>query len=222
MSTAARSFVVRHVWEDSAERVVAFYQKHISPFIWPRTLDEINSLARNEHLFEVVEVSASQAVTVGVCYVKEGEPENGGGCWEFGGLYVAESCRGLGIASALGISVISSHFALMLPAKLIAHVHVENSMPRGLLQEQLGFRLTGQVQLPGDDAPKNMKRDENGFVVGDVFEFGRSRLGDFANWIESFSGELIGKSGEKVFLRFDVPSLRDYRDETVTALRSLG
>jgi hypothetical protein len=141
---------------------------------------------------------------------------------EFGGISVADSCRGLGIATALGIVAISNHFAWDPPTgRLIAHVHEANLLPRGLLQNQLGFEQVGQEIPPPEIAPANLARNDDGNVVGDLFEFSRSALDRFADWIEGFAGTLREAAGTSQ-LEVALPLMAQHRTEAVEALRAIA
>jgi len=66
-----------------------------------------------------------------------------------------------------------------------------------------------------------MKRNAERKVVGDLLEFDKSKLLEFADWLEGFSGQLSGKSGQRI-ARIEVPAMKTYLRETLEALRDLG
>lgn len=221
---AQRSFVLRIAVEERAPQLIDFQQKHLTEYLWPRTVEEFERLAESECLFEVIETTGGREDLVGLCYVMHGtEPEDEQTeRAEFGGIYVTDSCRGLGIATALGLIAISNLFAWDPPrGRLIAHVHEDNQLPRGMLHHQLGFELVGQECPPPEVAPPSMKRNENGEVVGDVFEFRRSTLDQFADWIESFAEQVDAKAGSST-VRVDLPLMTKQRAEAIVALRDLA
>ena len=136
---------------------------------------------------------------------------------------MTEECRGLGLATALGIIAISNHFVWDPPLRrrLVGHVHEANRLPRGLLIRQLGFVHVGQEIPPAHIAPPSMARNANGDVVGHLFEFRWDTLFRFADWIEAFAGKLEGPGGSSA-LEVALPLMTRYRRQAVTALRQLG
>ena len=216
----------RVVQKADAERVLEFHADHITEYLWPRTLDEFEQFARDECLFEVVRVSGEAQERVGICYVKQDvEEDNTTPRREFGGVYVLGQFRRSGVASALGKVAISNHFVwepLRDGERMVGHVHEENMEPRGFLTNQLGFRLVGREIPPAHLAPPNMKRNKDGQVVGDLFEFDRLRLASFADWLEGFSGEVEGPSGAPIATSIDIPFYTDHLSSTLEALRDLS
>jgi len=73
---------------------------------------------------------------------------------------------------------------------------------------------------PPENAPASIARNDNGDVVADLFEFRRSTLLRFADWIEEFSG-FIGPADAST-LDIEVPTFTRFRAEALEALRSLG
>ncbi len=204
--------------------VLAFHTRYLTEHLWPRTLEEFKKLATDECLYVAFESTANGEELVGICFVMGApEPESPNTeRLEFGGVYVTDDCRGYGVASYLGVVAISNHHVWDPPiGRLIAHVHEANLMPRGMLQNQLGFTLVGQEIPPSDKAPHSMARNKDGNVVGDLFQFDPAKLLQFADWIEKFSGTIGGKSGESN-LHIDLRAFSDLREEIVEALRSLG
>src|SRR5437867_7482033 len=96
----ARSFVIRQVMEERVPAILDFHTRYLTEHIWPRTLDEFRDLAQKECLFEAVERTDGTEKIVGICYTKDDqEPESPGQQRvEFGGAFVTEECRGLGLA----------------------------------------------------------------------------------------------------------------------------
>ncbi len=215
-----RSFRINRTREESAPLVLGFHRENQSEYIWPRTLAEFEDLIRNECLYEVSEITGEDAL-VGICYLKRDEGPAAVRD-EFGGICIDDSCRGLGLASVLGLVAISDHFVWdPPPGKLISHVHEDNDLPRSMLEKRLGFVRVGREIPPCEAVPQSMKRNRDGQVVADLYEFERSMLLDFADWIKGFEGELLRK-GVRSRLRIDLSSIAAYRRETITALRALG
>ncbi|HEY3399092.1 MAG TPA: hypothetical protein VGK03_00540 [Geothrix sp.] len=200
--------------------MLTFHQGHLTEYLWPRSLDQIRDLSRQECLFEVVERTGTTNIIVGACYIthaKEIEPpfaERN----EFGGIYVSDDCRGLGLATALGFVAIGNLFMVDPPkGRLIAHVHEENSLPRRVLKQQ-GFVQNGQEIPPRSVVPLSMKRNKDGDVVGDLFVFDTTSLTTIADWIHNFPGTINGKNG-KSLLEIELPSFARMRADLVKALR---
>lgn len=218
-----RSFVVRIVVDDRVPIILNFHRDYLTEYLWPRTRAEFETLAAQECLYEAIERTNGADDVVGVCYIAGGEEPDQPGVprLEFGGVYITDECRGLGIAKALGIIAISNAFAWDPPrGRLIGHVHEANPLPRPLLKG-LGFVLVGREIPPAEIAPPSMARNANGDVVGDVFEFRRDTLPQFADWIEAFDGRVIGRAGTST-LEAPLPLMTAYRPEALIALRDLA
>jgi len=215
--------IARH--EDVAA-VHKFHQNQANEFIWPRTTDELYQLADVGSLFIALasDASTNDEHIVGMCYVKEGEEPKGGRRWEFGGICVSDEFQGYGLGSAMGLLAISSHYIHEPPQKeerLIAHVHEDNSLPRRMLEAQLGFVQVGQEIPPSEVAPPELQRNAEGQVVGDLYEFRTSSLDAFADWLETFEDQIEGKRGDvttKLNLRF----FKENLDAAIEALRDIA
>jgi len=230
MKPSPNILVFHQVLDDSRiDDVFEFHKDHIGEYIWPRTLDEFRQLANDGCLYAAYEQPGTQPIKeVGVCYIMDGENPFGNPRREFGGIYVSDDYRGAGVASALGTIAISNYYVWdplrqdqREIEKLIDHVHEFNDLPRRLLTTRLGFKENGRQEIPPVEPPRNMRRNADGEVVGDLFEFDKSKLLEFADWLESFSGHLTGKSGRRI-ARIEVPAMRTYLKETLEALRDLG
>ena len=90
-----------------------------------------------------------------------------------------------------------------------------------MLEHDLGFIRNDEEVPPEDKAPKTLKRNERGLVVGHVFEFKWEALLDFADWIESFTGTVTGKALTSS-LRIDLPLITRFKIDAAAALRDLG
>lgn len=224
ISPPARSFLVRISVESRAEEILAFHNEHMTEHLWPRTLEQFKELAEQGCLYEALETTGGAEEMVGLCYIAHGaeptSPKTERA--EFGGVYITDECRGCGIATALGKVAISNHFVWDPPkGRMIAHVHEYNPLPRGLLEKQLGFIRNGEETPPAEVVPASMKRNAEGKVVGHLFEFQKTTLLKFAAWIERFSGTLESKAGISN-LRIALPSMTQYKADTIAALRDLG
>jgi RimJ/RimL family protein N-acetyltransferase len=189
-----------------------FHVRTAGEYLWPRPADEFVSLLQQRQLFGV----KANGQVVGLCYLK---PD--AGRWEFGGIYLEPRFRGHGLAAALGRVAIGTAYLFYFDAssELIAHVHEFNAAPRNLLTRQLGFRATGETEIPPPDvAPSNMRRNDAGQVVGDLFRHTRSSLDEFATWLEQFDGLSHGKTQPAAKLALQADVWR-YRDRYIPALR---
>ncbi|MEK7857750.1 MAG: hypothetical protein AAB320_01295 [Elusimicrobiota bacterium] len=224
--TAVRSFVIRVADESRIEAILEFHKENLTKHLWPRTIKEFQSLAEQENLYEAIETSGGGEELVGICYIMPGQEikppyaERD----EFGGVYVADNCRSCGIGTALGKTSLANHFAWDPPkGRLIAHVHEENPLPRGMLVDRLGFlHKVEENEIPPAEVVKvaapSMKRNEEGQVVGHLFELQHAALQKLADWVEGFAGTIKGKSGESR-LQIALPSMTRYRSNTIKALR---
>lgn len=194
-----KQFIFEHLPVEQAPEAHEFHEEYISEYLWPKTQEHFEALAESGGLFRVLD--AATGTMVGVCYIDEGtEPDGGSQRWEFGGIFVNSEYRKYGIGSTLGKICISNHLVMNATdddARLIAHVHEFNEAPRRMLTQQLGFVENGQETPPDEVAPPNMKRNDEGHVVGDLFEFRRSVFDDFADFFEEWaeSGQIEGKEG---------------------------
>ena len=203
-----------------------FHQSQSTEFIWPRTPDYLCQLADEGSLFIALttNTTTNSKHIVGMCYAVKGEEPEGEQRWEFGGICVSDEFRGYGLGSALGIIAISSHYLYEPPEKderLIAHVHEDNSLPRRMLERQLGFIKVGQETPPSEVVPPELRRNAEGFVVGDLYEFKKSTLGKFADWLETFDNWIEGKSG-RVTTNLNLKFFKENLAVAIEALRELA
>ena len=211
--------------------VHVFHLSHTTEFMWPRTSLQLEELADQGALLVARgnDVARRREYIVSMCYVMEGEEPEGGRRWEFGGIYVSDEFRGYGIGSALGTLMISSHYLAehdeppQIGERLIAHVHEYNSDPRPMLEAHLGFVQVGKETPPSDVVPPpSLRRNPNGEVVADLYEFRISTLGKFADWLEIFDGRVKGRNGSlTAILNLSLFSPA-YRVEAIELLRQLA
>lgn len=203
--------------------VCEFHRSQATEFIWPRTLNELKRLADEGSLLvaRANDASTQSKCIVGMCYVMEGEELEGGRRWEFGGVCVSDELRGYGLGSALGVLAISSLYLYEPPQRgerLIAHVHIDNSLPRHMLEVQLGFIQVGQETPPSEVVPPGLRRNSKGEVVGDLYEFRISTLDKFADWLETFEGWVEGRNGY-LATNLNLEFFQAYRDTAIQILR---
>jgi len=184
-----QKFVIRLASSTNEGAILDFHKQNITEHLWPRTVENIREYIEDEMLFEVVDLKLDKII--GMCYIAEGNNR-----YEFGGVCLDPEYRGYGLATILGSTAIAQHYiSLNGPIEeLIAHVHEFNQDPLELLQKRLGFRHVGQEIPPDKDAPKSMKRNEKGQVVGLLFEFNKTQLDVFGDWFGQFDGNLNNKA----------------------------
>jgi len=182
----SRVFLISNLRSTDADEAYVFHKAVTGrdSHIWPRTNEQIKQLANNGCLFAAREGRSGEIVAL--CYATlDGE------VWEIGGLTVDPSVQKLGIGIMLARLALSHTFVYEQPhlngQTVISHVHEDNAAPLRLL-EHLGFKETGQVELPGDQAPASMKRNSKGMVVGKVFTFTNDGVRNLAIWFKDFNG----------------------------------
>lgn len=220
MSFPLKQMVARMARTEDINDVHAFHVSQLNPFLWPRTVDELTTLASDGELF-IVETLTDGIISM--CYVQK-DGENDKQRWEFGGIVVSEKYRGCGIATNIGMIAISNHFVQDGPSKheqLIAHVHEDNYFPRNLLEQRLGFIMSGQERPPTQEIPKEIRRNAQGEVVADVFVFNRTNLVKYANWLESDDHYVRMGKINYTFL-INVRSFEDNRDEVIQTLKQIA
>lgn len=204
--------------------VSEFHNSQANEFIWPRTSDELRELTDEGSLFVVYadDTIKRTKYIIGMCYLKEDEePEGKGRRWEFGGVFISDEFRGYGIGTALGVIAISSHFLYEPPLKrerLIAHVHEDNTLPRNMLEKQLGFVFVNQEIPPSNEVPEGLRRNSKGEVVGDLYEFKIPTLSKFADWLEAFGGRVEGSKGY-LMTHLNLQFIQSDRSTAIEALK---
>jgi hypothetical protein len=199
MSNSPDPFIFFQVSSIESKSAFAFHSSIASSdeHIWPRTEQQIEKFCEDGELFGVRKASSGEYVAL--CYA---HLEEDAGEWELGGLTVIESVRFLGIGSILTNFALAHTIANQRPwsngQTIIAHVHEANSKPRKVLG-RIGFTHVGTVTLPGDIAPKSMKRDAQGNVVGDKFCFEKNKVVQLSNWFDEFDRMLGDGATPTVF-----------------------
>ena len=200
MTTKGIAVSIARARHEDVPVVHEFHRNQATEFIWPRTLNELGQLADEGSLLvaRANDASTQSNYIVGMCYVMEGKELDGERRWEFGGVCVSSELRGYGLASALGVAAISSLSLYEPPQRgerLSAHVHIDNKLPRHMLEVQLGFIQVGQETPPSEVIPPVLRRNSRGEVVGDLYEFQISTLDRLADWLEAFDGWVEGRNG---------------------------
>lgn len=178
------------------------FQFHISiaardEHIWPRSSSQIHALAEGGFLFGARRLDTGEFVAL--CYALFSEDPNQ---WELGGLTVAPDFQKQGIGSLLAkltlVHTIAFNAVFENGHEVISHVHAENEDPRSLLKK-LGFSYKTTRKYPATSAPRSMKRDAEGFLVGDEFVFTNAGLCILADWLDGFEGS-SGRPGQEFYL----------------------
>lgn len=197
--SAPETYVFFQISSQEAEKAFAFHQSLSDDHIWPRTKTEVERFIRDGELYGVKKQSSGEYV--GLCYV-----HLDGAVWELGGITVSETVRGLWIGSVLTNLALAHTIAIQSPwsnkQEIIAHVHEQNESPRGML-DRAGFKLTGEKTIVPDEIARtvpSMKRNKDGKIVGDRFQFPQVEVMRLAKWLcDDFSGTLGDGVSQAVF-----------------------
>jgi len=149
--------------------------------LWARTEVEIHNLIADGCLFGVW--SGEERQLVALCYAALADNELS---WEIGGLTVDDNVKRLGLGTILLRFTLAHTIVYQQPwnngQKLISHVHEANHDPRGIVNK-LGFQHVRTFEVPESaNPPKWMKRNDEGKVVGDEFEFPPAALSSLTVW----------------------------------------
>jgi RimJ/RimL family protein N-acetyltransferase len=190
MDSAFGPFIFFQVSSKFAADAFSFHQliSSSNEHIWPRTEEQIKRYAESGELF-AVRIASTQEF-VGLCYVTLDETNQ----WEVGGVTVADEVQKFHLGSVLVRFALAHTIAYQRPwhygQKIIAHVHEDNQKPRNLLT-RIGFEFAKKVEVPGDVAPATMKRNAEGKVCGDEFEFLPNAVVGLQGWFELDSSLML-------------------------------
>jgi RimJ/RimL family protein N-acetyltransferase len=219
MSDAPSSFRFFQIDSTDAPRAFTFHKSiaDSNEHIWPRTEAEISSYCSEGELFGIVRDQHSDEF-VGLCYSHLDDSANE---WEIGGLTVTDKFQKLHLGSFLVrfalAHTISSADPWKYGQRIIAHVHNENKAPRNLLK-RINFEYLRTIEVPADAAPPSMKRNPNGKLTGDEFEFKKSSVRALHGWFVNEFKNLLA-DGETM-VEFDFGELGI--DSVVEDLRTLA
>ena len=176
--------------------------------LWARTEAEIKTLIDEYSLFGAWVGSDKRLVAI--CYVTLSDNELS---WEIGGMTVDDSVRGLGIGTILFRFVLAHTIVYQEPwvngQKLLVHIHEGNREPRVLI-ERLGFQYIKTFEVPeSSNPPKWMKRNAQGRVMGEEFEFSAAASKALSDWFYDDLDQLM-KQGKLEFGLGDAYRLNDY------------
>ena len=170
-------YSIRYASSDDVEGVHAFHVANAGEYVWPRTLEELRQMVIDRSVF-VVETDGT---VVGMAYTRRDPPR-----WEFGGAFVDNAHRNNGLAGGLSRVALTAHFSAENPPldePLIAHVHEFNPSNIREVLGKLGFERTGRETPPPEIAPRTMKRNHDGQVVGELYTFRCIGLERLVTWL---------------------------------------
>jgi len=175
------SFVVGPVTDASWDAAFAFHRDNLGEFIWPLP-DNMFRQVIEEHQAIAVEQGGEIA---GICYVKpDGKELDDVVRWEFGGLFLAPSLRGLGLGALLS-SVAIAAVARADGRPVMGYVHQDNQEGLGLVVHRLGFRMPRRtIRLGPDDAAGYLRRDSAGFATANVLRLPDAAMARIADAVE--------------------------------------
>lgn len=167
------------------EMLRLFYSEQRSEHLYPRTHEELSTIASEGAAFAV----EHRDTIVAACYVKWQDTESL--VREFGGVCVGAGYQGMKLASNLACVAIGQALVSAETASLKANVHIENEAPNTLLAS-LGFRLTQQIErLQSEFVRPPMKpSEEDGSVTGHVWDFDFKKCRVIAERLRSFPTKL--------------------------------
>jgi hypothetical protein len=184
-------------------------------FIFPRTWPDYERLILDRQVWCAREVDDF----VGSAYFAFDEAT---GTWEIGGIMVAQPERASGVGGILARLTLGHVLVMENPIKrghlVIAHVHVDNKAPIGLLTSALKFKMPEQPQeFPGARL-RGLRKNDRGNVEG--YELSMSvpdTVNALAEWCERWDGKLKDGREAEVMLPSD-----DSLAKWSQALRSMG
>ncbi len=168
----------------------AFHQASLGEFLLPLAPETFRHVVDARQLFAL-----EQPIGIaGLCYVKpDSKHVDDVPRWELGGLYLADTMRGLGLGVALSMVAIAA-VTHADPKPIMAYVHQDHRDPLGLAIHRLGFVPTRQtIRLGPDEARGFLRRDAAGFAVADVLRLPEAALTRVADWLEGFDGSVAGR-----------------------------
>jgi hypothetical protein len=191
MVSAPDQFIFFQIPSTSANKAFLFFEsiQLSDDHLWPRTREEIYHFAVEGELFGIRASTTEEFV--GLCYASLNKEETE---YEIGGLIVADIAKNLGLGTILTrfavAHVIANERPWLYKRKIISHIHQANNDPRNIFARSW-FEQIGSEPVPEEIAPPSMKRNAEGKLVGDKFEFPRTAVPQLSKWLnEEFNGLL--------------------------------
>lgn len=193
MAEQLESLYIANVTSKNAEAAYRFHEKITraeDSHLWARTEVEIKDLIADGCLFGLWVGEEKQLVAL--CYATLADNELS---WEIGGLTVDDTMKRRGVGSILLRFTLAHTVVYQQPwnngQTLIAHVHEVNDDPRGIINK-LGFKHLRRFEVPESaNPPKWMKRNAEGKVVGDEFEFPPEAVKTLTAWFHEDLDKLM-------------------------------
>lgn len=185
-------FVVGPVTDASWDAAFAFHRDNLGEFILPLSDDTFRQIVEERQAIAVEQGGE----IAGICYVKpDGKEFDDVVRWEFGGLFLAPSLRGLGLGALLS-SVAIAAVARADGKPVMGYVHQDNQESLGLLVHRLGFRMTRRtIRLGPDEAAGYLRRDSAGFATANVLSLPDAAMARIADVVEHLDDGLRSRSG---------------------------
>lgn len=206
-----------------SEQSSAAFDFHVSlpgdGHILTRTKQEIAQFCYDGEAFGVRKESTGRYV--GFCYVHYQEEKRE---WELGGIAVPLLLQNLGLGSVLSNFALCHTVANQAPwrngQEIMAHMHEDNQKPRNMLA-RIGFVRTGQDVYEDHEAPRSLKRNAEGKVVGHRFLFPKTSVGNLVTWLEAASEITLRDCVSKAVLKNYPASISDLLEGLREAAREI-
>jgi hypothetical protein len=102
----------------------------------------------------------------------------------------------------------------------LAHVHDENQKPRNLLT-RIAFEHSKKVEVPGNVAPASMRRNAEGNVCGDEFEFPHKSVAGLQEWFEGDPSAMLAAEATRAIFENPPGGLDSIRESLREAAAEL-
>lgn len=193
MTEKPASLYLANITSKDTEAAYWFHQKianNENSHLWARTEVEIKALIADGCLFGLW--FGEEKRLVALCYATLADNELS---WEIGGLTVDDTMKRRGVGTLLLMFALAHTVVYQQPwnngQTVIAHVHEGNENPRGIINK-LGFQHLRRFEVPESaNPPRWMKRNAEGKVVGDEFEFPPAALGTLTTWFHEDLDKLM-------------------------------
>jgi hypothetical protein len=176
----ARKLCFKVAAPSDAHEIYELVYRNPHPFLRTTSLNEIESWIENGVCWVVLDSLESKII--GACNIKvpKTNPDQPPEPAEFGGVFVQEDYRRLGVGDFLSVFALASYYRendpdSPNPVPLISHVHIQNNNPLRILRD-IGFEFVTIIQVPeGVPGFENMPRNSYGHLFGKEFHFPADR-----------------------------------------------